>query len=120
MCVLCHEPLNQVNSAEAQAEKGTLSQLVNKGLSYSGIKREMVSVYGEDVLGQPPALRANLLVYIPPALVLLGGLGFLAYSLPRWRRRARAQQAAGAGPTGPPLNQADAERLDHELADFDS
>ena len=119
MCVLCHEPLNQVNDPESQAEKNTLSQLVNQGLDYSQIKTQMVDIYGEEVLAKPPAHGVNLLVYILPPLVLLGGLGVLAYNLPRWRRRARVQQAAGAGPTGPPQNPADIERLERELAEFD-
>jgi cytochrome c-type biogenesis protein CcmH/NrfF len=119
MCVSCHQPLNQVNSAEAIAEKQTLSELVDRNLSYSKIKSQMVSIYGEDVLAQPPAHGVNLLVYILPPLVLVGGLALLAYNLPRWRRRARIQQAAGAGPTGPPPDGADAERLERELAEFD-
>jgi cytochrome c-type biogenesis protein CcmH/NrfF len=119
MCVSCHEPLNQVNSPEALAEKQTLVQLVDKGLSYTAIKAQMVSIYGEEVLAEPPAHGVSLLVYILPPLVLIGGLGLLAYNLPRWRRRARVAEAAGAGPTGPPLDRADAQRLEHELADFD-
>jgi cytochrome c-type biogenesis protein CcmH len=119
MCVSCHEPLNQVNSPEAVAEKDTLAQLVAKDLSYNAIKAQMVSIYGEEVLAQPPAHGVSLLVYILPPLVLVCGLGLLAYNLPRWRRRARAAEAEGAGPIGPPLDRADAQRLEHELADFD-
>jgi cytochrome c-type biogenesis protein CcmH/NrfF len=119
ICVSCHEPLNQVNSPEAIAEKETLGALVNQGLGYNQIKTEMVSDYGQDVLARPPAKGINLLVYILPPLVLVGGLGLLAYNLPRWRTRARLQAAAGAGPTGPPPTHADAERLDRELAEFD-
>ena len=119
ICVSCHEPLNQVNSPEAIAEKQTLSSLVDKGLGYNQIKSQMVADYGIEVLAKPPAHGINLLIYILPPLVLLGGIGLLAYNLPRWRRRARVQAAAGAGPTGPPPNSADAERLDRELAEFD-
>jgi cytochrome c-type biogenesis protein CcmH/NrfF len=119
ICVSCHEPLNQVNSPEAIAEKQTLSSLVAKGLDYNQIKAEMVDIYTEDVLAKPPAHGINLLIYILPPLVLVGGLGLLAYNLPRWRRRAQVQAAAGAGPTGPPPSSADAERLDRELAEFD-
>ncbi len=119
MCVLCHEPLNQVNDSESQAEKNSLAQMVSQGLSLGQIKQQMVDIYGEEVLAKPPARGLNLLVYLLPPLVLVGGLGLLAYNLPRWRRRTRVQQAGGAGPTGPPPDQADAERLERELADFD-
>lgn len=119
ICVSCHEPLNQVNSPEAQSEKSTLATLVGRGLSYRQITREMVDIYTEEVLAKPPARGINLLIYILPPLVLIGGLGVLAYNLPRWRARARVQAAAGAGPTGPPPNRADSERLERELAEFD-
>jgi cytochrome c-type biogenesis protein CcmH/NrfF len=119
MCVSCHEPLNQVNSPEAENEKATLATLVSTGLDLKQIKARMIADYSEEVLAKPPAHGINLLIYILPPLVLLGGIGVLAYNLPRWRARARVQSAAGAGPTGPPPDQADAERLERELAEFD-
>jgi cytochrome c-type biogenesis protein CcmH/NrfF len=119
ICVSCHEPLNQVNSPEAENEKATLASLVNRGLNLKQIKAQMITDYTEEVLAEPPAHGVNLLIYILPPLVLVGGLGLLAYNLPRWRARARVQAAAGAGLTGLPLDQADSERLDRELAEFD-
>jgi cytochrome c-type biogenesis protein CcmH len=119
ICTGCHEPLNQVNSPESQAEKRTLVQLTGEGLDLSQIKAQMVKAYGVAVLARPPARGLNLLIYILPPLVLLGGLGFLAYSLPRWRRRAR--QAARVGPlVAMPLDPADEARLDEELSGFDA
>jgi cytochrome c-type biogenesis protein CcmH/NrfF len=113
------EPLNQVNSPEAENEKATLATLVSTGLDLKQIKARMIADYSEEVLAKPPAHGINLLIYILPPLVLLGGIGVLAYNLPRWRARARVQSDAGAGPTGPPPDQADAERLERELAEFD-
>jgi cytochrome c-type biogenesis protein CcmH/NrfF len=119
ICVSCHEPLNQVHSPEAQAEKQTLQQLVDQGLDLSQIKRRMVNIYTEEVLAAPPAHGVNLLIYILPPLVLVGGLGFLAYNLPQWRRRGRlAAQNAPSVPEA--LNPQEAERLDAELRTFDA
>jgi cytochrome c-type biogenesis protein CcmH/NrfF len=70
------------------------------------------------VLATPPARGFNLLIYVlPPALVALG-LAFLAYSLPKWRARARAN-AAQPYAHGDELSTDDAQRLDAELARFD-
>jgi cytochrome c-type biogenesis protein CcmH len=118
MCVSCHEPLNQVNSPESQAEKADLVRFVHQGLSFNQIKSEMISIYGEGVLAQPPAQGISLLVYILPPLVLLGGLGLLAYNLPRWRRRGRLDATWDGGSLPASVGAADAERLDRELAQF--
>jgi cytochrome c-type biogenesis protein CcmH len=119
MCVLCHEPLNQVNDTESAAEKATLSQLVSRGDDLSQIKTQMVADFGEEVLAAPPAHGISLLVYILPPLVLVAGLGFLAYNLPRWRARARAA-AALTGVPEMPLDPADEQRLNAELETFDA
>ena len=119
MCVACHEPLNQVNSPESQAEKSDLVRFVDQGLDVNQIKARMVSIYGEEVLAQPPAHGISLLVYILPPLVVVAGLGFIAYNLPRWRRQSRVARAEGAGPTGPPQDSPEFARLERELADFD-
>lgn len=117
MCLSCHEPLNTVNSPQAVAEKHTLSRLINKGEDMSQIKAQMVSIYGQQVLAKPPASGVSLLIYILPPALLLGGLALLAYSLPRWRARARAAgQAPAAG--GTPLSGEQAARLDDELTKF--
>jgi cytochrome c-type biogenesis protein CcmH len=118
ICVSCHEPLNQVNSPESQAEKQTLTQLVNQGLDYSQIKTQMVDDYTAAVLAEPPAHGLNLLVYILPPLFLVGGLGFLGYNVPRWRQRARAAAQLASTPEMP-LDPADEQRLNAELETFD-
>lgn len=117
MCTSCHEPLPLAQSPQAQSEKEFLAGLVNQGLTAGEIRAQMVANYGVAVLGQPPAHGFNLTVYIlPPVLVLLG-VGGLLYTLPKWR--ARSRRAAAERPQGaPPLEPAEAERLDQDLARF--
>jgi cytochrome c-type biogenesis protein CcmH/NrfF len=117
MCVSCHESLNQVNSPQALSEKSFLRGLIAKDLTFGQIKSAMVAQYGAEVLARPPASGFNLTIYILPPLVLIGGLALLAYTLPKWRERAR--RSAGARlPGAAPLESEDARRLDDELTDF--
>jgi cytochrome c-type biogenesis protein CcmH len=117
MCVSCHEPLNQVDSAQALAEKQTLRGFVNRGLSLGQIKSAMVAQYGPQVLARPAASGFNLTVYILPPVVFFGGLALLVYTLPKWRERSR-HAAATKLPGAAPLESDDAKRLDDELTNF--
>jgi len=119
MCVACHEPLAVAESPQAYAERNFIRGLIGQGLTKAQIERQLVAQYGPAVLGKPPAHGFNLTVYVlPPAIVLLG-LGTLAFVLPRWRRRARAARAGPqpANPTPAP-SEADAKRLEEDLAAY--
>jgi hypothetical protein len=50
-----------------------------------------------------------------PALIVAGGIALLLITIPRWRQRSR-RAAAAQLPTAPPLDPADAQRLDEDLA----
>jgi cytochrome c-type biogenesis protein CcmH len=118
MCPSCHEPLEVAQSPQAEAERNYIRGLIAQGLTKAQIERELVAQYGTQVLGKPPAHGFNLAVYIlPPAAVLIG-IGILAFTLPRWRRRARAVAAAAAPAGAAPPTDADARRLDEDLAAF--
>jgi cytochrome c-type biogenesis protein CcmH len=122
ICVACHEPLALAQSPEATDEKEFIQRLVVQGDTKAQILRALVQQYGPAVLGKPPATGFNLTVYVLPPAVLVLGLGFIAFSLPRWRaraRRLRAAEAAAGGSAGPDLPRDEAERLDRELAHFD-
>lgn len=117
MCTTCHEPLELVSSPQAKAEKSYLQGLVNQNLTLGEIKTEMVAQYGTTVLAKPPATGFNLIVYVLPPAVVLGGLLLLVYTLPKWRRRARAA-AQTSLPGSDPLKPEEASRLDSELDQF--
>ena len=110
MCTSCRESLAVAQSPQADSERSYIRGLIAQGLTKQQIEQNLVAQYGEAVLGKPPASGFNLSVYIlPPAI--------LAVTLPRWRRRTRAA-AAAAPATGPPLDPAEAARLDQDLAQF--
>lgn len=115
MCTICHEPLNEARSPEAFQENGYLRQLIAHGNSLREIKHDMVVQYGVAVLAVPPAHGFSLLVFVIPGVVIVLGLLVIAYTIPRWRRRARREAAEPRAPE-PPMSDADAERLDADLA----
>ena len=103
MCPSCREPLAVAQSPQAYAERNFIRGLIAQGLTKAQIERQLVAQYGPSVLGKPPAHGFNLTVYVlPPALVLLG-LGILAITLPRWRRRTRAASLQRTRRTRAPL-----------------
>jgi cytochrome c-type biogenesis protein CcmH len=117
MCVVCNTPLAVSQSPQADAERRFISDLIARGYTKAQIERALVAQYGPAVLALPPAHGFNLTVYILPAAILLLGAAGLAIVLPRWRRRTRALEVGtGAAASEPPLDPADARRLDEDLA----
>ena len=117
MCTICHEPLAVAQSLEADQERAYIRGLIAEGLTKPQIERNLVTQYGEAVLGKPPASGINLTIYILPPAVLLAGIAILAFTLPKWRRRTRAAQNQPAE-RPPPLDPAEEARLDHELSSY--
>jgi cytochrome c-type biogenesis protein CcmH len=118
MCVVCHEPLAVAQSPEAFQERDYIRGLINQGKSQREIENDLVQQYGPAVLARPPAHGFNLLVYVLPPVAVILGIGGLAITLPRWRRRTRqAGAVAAAAPhaAGPAFSAADARRLDEDL-----
>jgi cytochrome c-type biogenesis protein CcmH/NrfF len=118
MCTSCHEPLPVAQSPQSYSERAFLKGLIAQGLTKAQIQRQMVANYGEAVLAQPPAHGLDLTVYILPPAILVIGIATLVITLPRWRRRAAAARGQRPG-AGPPVDPADAQRLEGELARFD-
>ena len=112
MCTECHEPLDMVSSPEALSEKQYVQVLIAKGDTKQQIFNAMVAQYGVAVLGKPPASGFNLLIYILPPAILLGGVVFLVVTLPRWRERSRTTEPL---PVGPVLAPDLARRIDDDL-----
>jgi cytochrome c-type biogenesis protein CcmH len=115
MCVACHESLAVAQSPEAYSERSYVRNLIGQGLTKKQIENQLVAQYGPAVLGEPPAHGFNLVVYVVPVLIVAGGIALLLVTIPRWRQRSR-RVAAAQPPTARPLDPADAQRLDDELA----
>jgi cytochrome c-type biogenesis protein CcmH len=121
MCVTCKIPLNVAESTQADRERAFIQSLIDRGENEAQVKRALVGQYGASVLGLPADHGFGAAAYLVPLGAVLGLAAMLIVLLPRWRRRARAQdgEADGAKPGAPALGSRDAERLESDLARFD-
>jgi cytochrome c-type biogenesis protein CcmH len=117
MCTVCGTPLNQAQSPQAERERAFIRKLIAQGRDKRQIKAALREQYGDQVLALPQEHGFSLAVYLVPIGLLLAALAGLAVAMPRWRRRNRSGPAAVA--TGPALSDADAKRLDEDLARYD-
>jgi cytochrome c-type biogenesis protein CcmH len=116
MCVECGTALNVSTSPVANQERDLIRRMIAQGKTKAQIKAALVDSYGPDVLAEPADSGIGVAAWwIPVALAPLGLLVALLAAR-RWRRRATAPEPA---PSAGPLDEADARRLDAELAAFD-
>lgn len=116
MCVVCHEPLAVSQSPQADAERAYILMLIHRGETKAQIERQLVAQYGPSVLGKPAAHGFSLLLYVIPPVLVAIGVATLAFTLPRWRRRAAARGAAISPALA--LRPGEARRLDDELRHY--
>ncbi len=116
MCPVCGTLLELSDSPQARREKAFVAGLVAEGRSKAEIKDALVTEYGAAVLALPEASGFDLTAYLVPVLAIVVAAVALAISLRRWRRDGG--DAAPEGGPDPPSD-ADAERLDSDIARYD-
>jgi cytochrome c-type biogenesis protein CcmH len=114
MCVSCNVALNVAESPQADAERKYIRQLIARGYDKERIKRALVAVYGDNVLALPKSEGVNWVAYLVPIALVAALVVALGFGLRRWRRREPPEP-----PRAPELSDADAARLDADLALFD-
>jgi cytochrome c-type biogenesis protein CcmH len=88
-------------SSMARAQLDKIRELVSQGKSDQEVHDYFVARYGEWVLLQPKAEGVNLLVWLGPVALLLGG----AFVILRQVKRGDAPSAPAAStPAAPPAN----------------
>lgn len=84
-CPVCQGlSIHDSPSPLAQQMKDLIRSQVASGWSDAEIRDYFVSKYGEWVLLEPRATGFNLLVYLLPALMLLGGAAVIFIAVRRW------------------------------------
>ena len=113
MCPVCSTTLDQSDSPIARRMKADISRRIAAGQSKQEIKDAMVAEFGQQILAAPPKKGFNLLAWVLPIVLLLGGalvLGLLAW---RWSHAREPRPPAAR------LSPALERRVDEELARFD-
>jgi cytochrome c-type biogenesis protein CcmH len=118
MCVACGVPLDIAESPQATQERAYIRKLVGEGRTKDQIKTELVAQYGQRVLATPKDSGFGLAAYLVPIAIALAALIAGAVFVPKWRaKRSDDDGAADAG--GPGLTDADAQRLEEDLARYE-
>ena len=120
-CPVCrNQSVLESSSTLAREMQAEIKRRLARGESPEEVKAYFVSRYGEWVLLKPRAEGINLVVYLLPALALLGG-GLLAWRLVRrWTGRdgegdAATREAGAASGTDEGLTAREEERLESVL-----
>jgi cytochrome c-type biogenesis protein CcmH len=117
MCPTCKTTLDQSTAPIADRIRRFISARIAAGDTKSEIKRKLVLQFGPAVLAEPSKHGFNLLAWVLPFAGL--GLGALALGALTWRwSRGRAGGPATAA--GPALDPEVEQRVDEELAKFES
>jgi cytochrome c-type biogenesis protein CcmH len=117
MCPVCHTLLDNSQSAEANRIRQVIHQRHQQGWSEARTRDYLVAQYGEEVLAAPPKHGFDLLAWLVPAAVLLGGAALAVLLARAW------SSSRGGGDGQPPPAAPDAEmdaRIDAELAREDA
>jgi cytochrome c-type biogenesis protein CcmH len=116
MCLICGVPLALADAPQAQRERVFITRMVRQCRSKSQIKSALVSQYGPRVLALPKPSGFRLAAYLVPALAAMAAVAGLALAAVRRRRRGRGHASPReAFAHGPPLDPAQAARIDAEL-----
>jgi cytochrome c-type biogenesis protein CcmH len=91
---VCQGESIQESPAElAKQMRQVVREQLAAGRSGEEVKAYFVSRYGEWILLEPKARGANLLVYVLPFALLLGGAGVIVMSVRRWMRHSPESQS---------------------------
>lgn len=126
-CPVCRsQSVLESSSTLAREMKAEIRRRLAEGQTPEQVEAYFVSRYGEWVLLRPEAEGLNLMVYLLPPLLLVGGGLLVWFLLRRWSPRASRATAPGAAEPGAPpatvdevggagLSEAEERRLEEAL-----
>jgi cytochrome c-type biogenesis protein CcmH len=117
MCVACGVPLDIAESPQATQERAYIRTLVEQGKSKQEIKDELVAQYGDRVLALPKDDGFGLAAYLVPIALVVLALAAGVFFVPKWR--AKRGEDGEVAESGPALSDADARRLEEDLARYE-
>ncbi len=119
MCPICGTALNLSGAPQADRERAFIRRQIAAGKTKEQIKDALVAEYGTEVLAEPRKSGFELTAWLVPVAAILLAAVAIAIGLRRWRRAARDDDEPPRPGGDPPLEPADAERLDADLARYD-
>jgi len=119
MCDTCNVPLNIADSPRADQERAQIRGYIAQGLTKQQIKDRLEAQWGPAILATPSDNGFSLAVWLVPVLIALAVIAALTFALRRWRRGGRPAAPAVPAAAGPAISDADARRLDEDLARYD-
>lgn len=78
------ESIQDSPSELALQMRGVVRERLRAGESPEQVKAYFVSRYGEWILLEPTMKGLNVLLYVFPVLLVIGGLALVAYLVKRW------------------------------------
>ncbi len=117
-CGLTVHSCNHLQCGFAVPRKNEIAQFLDEGKSREEILVSFVSSYGEKILSAPTMTGFNLVAWITPFLVVLAGAVLIGIMSMRWTKRESQEHASE--PNVPAVTDKYRDRLQKELADFDS
>jgi cytochrome c-type biogenesis protein CcmH len=108
-CPTCNTPLDTSNSPAADRMKLFIANRIAAGDDKEQIIDALVAEFGRGVLATPPKSGFDLVAWIVPIVLVVGGLAAIPFVARSWARRRRDE----APP--PEISPEDAARLDEEL-----
>ena len=101
-------------SGIAQQMRATIRADLQAGRTPDQIRARFVASYGDWILLSPPRHGVDLVVWIVPGLLLIGGLAAGAFAVRRWSRGER--RFTGATPPTSELSPSDRRLLERALS----
>lgn len=117
MCVPCSQRLDQSQSAVALRMRTQLAEFHRKGWSEQRVKDYFVAQYGPEVLAAPPRHGFDLLAWVIPAVVLIGGAAIAVLLAMAWSRSRAGSSSPGDGAVA--VDDAMDARIDRELQELE-
>ena len=116
ICPTCHTTLDQSSSPIAARMKLFIAARIRAGDTKSEIERKLVAQFGPEVIAKPSRHGFDLVAWLLPLVLLIGGAVAVAVAVWRWRNAPARAPAPPAEPLEPELER----RVDEELARFDA
>jgi cytochrome c-type biogenesis protein CcmH len=120
MCPVCGTALNLSFSPQADRERAFIRHEIAQGKTENEIIDDLVAQYGTAVLAEPPKSGFDLTAWLVPGIAIIIAAFAIGFGLRRWRRAGRTREEEEASMNGnKPLEDAERERLDSDLARYD-